>query len=180
MTSFNKNLFDLAFQQALESLANAERITKDTLRDLSRSVLEAHHETQDIGYINRLINVLTPINRKVSILYFKTFSGFNWDDGEAQFMRKDKKEYDKVKEKALEFLSDPHNNLWTWYAKEVKDPELKKLDLSKITQYFKGVLTKAANEGIQQADVLKAVFAAGVEGDTIVALMQQMIPNEEV
>lgn len=171
---FDKNVFDAAFAIALEVLAGAERITKETLKDLSRTVLEAHHQTEDIGYVNRLVSVLTPVNREACILYFKTFSGFNWNDGEAEFGKKDKKHYEAAKSKSLEFLEDPHNNLWTWYAMNVKPMETKKLDLSKITQYFKGALKKAADEGIPQSAVVKAVFDAGVDVDSILVLLGEM------
>lgn len=170
---FNKQLFDLAFQQALELLDGAERITKETLKDLSRTVLEAHHNTQDIGYVNRLVSVLTPMNKRTAILYFKAFTGFSFDQDTGLFGKKAKKNYDKALADSNEFLAEPHNNIWSWAERNV-ELEVKKLDLSKITVFIKGALKKAENEGLKQSDVLKAVFDAGVEVDSIIALMGEM------
>lgn len=170
---FNKQLFDLSFQQSLEALAGAERITKETLKDISRTVLVAHHETQDIAYVNRIIGVLTPVNRKVAVLYFKAFTGFTYEDGEASFGKKSKKHYDACKKASDEFLAEPHNNIWSWAERNI-DVEQKPLDLSKITVFIKSAMKKAEAQGIAQSDVLKAVFAAGVEVDAIIACLETL------
>ncbi len=66
--NFDKAVFNAAFEAAIIVLAGAEKITKETLKDLSRTVLVAHHATEDIGYINRLVDVLTPVNKKVATM----------------------------------------------------------------------------------------------------------------
>ena len=94
---FNKDKFNAYFDGKLGELAGAEKITKAVLLDLSRQVLAAHHETQDVGYINRLLVVLTPMNRKVANLYFSEFSGFNFSAKSEEFGKKDKKNYEAAR-----------------------------------------------------------------------------------
>ena len=72
---FDKNQFDAAYKANVEKLAASEKITKELLRSMSRDVLEAHHATGDVAYINGIIAVLSPMNKKVCILFFKEFSG---------------------------------------------------------------------------------------------------------
>lgn len=179
MSQFSMEAFVGSFNRVIDTLRESERITKETLKDLSRELLYATQQTEDIGYINRTIAILTPMNRKACILFFKEFSGFLFDDDEASFSKKDKKRYEKTKAKALEALADPHFNLWTWAEKNV-EMEVKPLDLSKIQAYMKGVLKKAANEGIPQGEVLKAVFAGGFEPDALMTLLSHVGYDVEV
>jgi len=49
------------------------------------------------------------------VLFFKEFSGFNYDEDEAHaFTKKNKKKYEEITAKALKALDDPHFNMWTW------------------------------------------------------------------
>ena len=170
---FDRTKFYSTFDARLATLAQAEKMTKDMVRDLSRDTLAITHEIQDIGFVNRFIDVLTPMNRKTAILFFKEFSGFKWDDTEIKFVQKDKKNYDKAQAKSVAALDDPHFNMWTWAEKNVT-VEAKPFDLSKVTVFAKQALKKAEENGIKQSDLLKAFFAGGFEPDALVAFMEQM------
>ena len=78
---FDKVVFEAGFVRAIRHLGKAEKITKELLRSLSRTVLEAHHATEDVSFLNRTIEVLTPINRQVVVKYFQHYSGFHYDEG---------------------------------------------------------------------------------------------------
>lgn len=168
---FDKNAFNTTFDKAVKALAKSEKATRQELMVLSRSVLEAVHATEDIGYVNRVLDVLTPINRKVAVHYFATFTGFRQDEG--TFTKKDKKNYEECKAAAAVFLQDPHNNIWTW-AEQNMQVEPKKFDLADITKWMTRTIKKAGENNISQADVLRALFKGGVEADALIAAMQEI------
>jgi hypothetical protein len=170
---FDRASFESGFNGRIKILAKAEKLTKEGLRDLSRELLSITQETEDIGYVNRTLEVLSPANRRVCILFFKEFSGFLFSDESNTFVKKDKKRYEAIKAKAMEFLDDPHNNVWTWQERNV-DMEAKPFDLSKVTAFATNALKKAEKEGISQVDVLNAFFAAGFKPEALVALMDKM------
>lgn len=170
---FNKAKFIKAFDASLAKLADSEKVTKAELMSLSRSVLEAHHVTQDVGFINRLIGVLTPVNRKVAILYFQEFSGFKWNADSQAFTGKDKKKYDEQHKKALDFLADPLNNIWSWAAREV-EVEKKDFDLDRLKKQLESTLKKAADAQFSQLQVLETMMEAGLKLDTVLALMDKV------
>lgn len=172
---FDKAAFTVKFAKALEELAGAERITKEHLRFLSRDVLEAHHATEDVAFINQLIPVLTPVNRKVAILYFKNFSGFQWDDEAKRFSKKNKKKYDDAHKASMDFLADPLNNIWVWAERNVEiEQKPAPSVLEKVELFIKDILPKAEKAGLSQADILGAVFKAGIEAGAVIAAFDAM------
>lgn len=124
-------------------------------------------------YVNRLLDVITPVNRKVAVLYFKTFTGFAYSADEKQFGKKNKKNYDAALATCNAFLEDPLNNIWTWAERNI-DVEEKQFELSKVTTTFASFIKKADKAGIKQVDLLKAVMNAGVTVDTLLELMQSL------
>lgn len=169
--NFDKQAFDISFPKDIATLAKSEKVTKETLRELSRNVLAAHHTTQDVSYMNKLIAVLTPVNRKVATLFFTEFSGFRQTDG--VFTKKDKANYDKAHEAAIIFLEDPLNNIWTWAEREVA-VEKKEFDIKQVTAAIERFNKKATDNGMTQADVLRAVLSAGFEMETLFTIMGEM------
>ena len=77
---FDKKVFDKEFNKRLGQLGKAESSVRAELNVLSRTVLEAVHATEQIGYVNQLMAVLTPVNRKAAIVFFKHFAGFHYDE----------------------------------------------------------------------------------------------------
>jgi hypothetical protein len=174
--NFNKDVFVKAFDAAIIELAGAEKITKAVLLTLSRTVLEAHHVTQDIGYINRLVAVLTPVNRKVAILFFTEFSGFKLGK-DGLFSGKDKKNYEAAAERTAVFLEDVNNNIWSWAAREV-EIEAKEFDLARLKKNLESTLKKSADNGISQLQVIETLMEAGLKLDTLIALMDKVAGKE--
>jgi hypothetical protein len=170
---FDKLAFEKTLTRALKLLAHSERVTREQLRALSRTVLEAHHATEDVGYVNRLIEVLTPINRKVAVKYFEHFGGFHFDDALGRFTKKSKKRYAESDALATAFLEDPLNNIWSWAERNI-EIQKKDFELSQVTAAMGTYLKKAKKAGISQADVLKAVLAAGVEADSVIAMLDTL------
>lgn len=173
--NFDKKAFQIEFSKQLKRLAGAEKITKDLLRDMSRDVLRAHHATEDIIFINELIPVLTPVNRKVAILFFKEFSGFMWDNETLRFVKKSKKNYDNAHAASMAFLDDPHNNIWTWAERNVEvEKKPQPSILEKVETFIHDVLPKAEKAGYTQADILGAIFKAGVKPEAVIAAFDAM------
>lgn len=170
---FDKAGFEHALARALKLLAHSERVSKEQLRALSRTVLEALHATEDIGYVNRLIEVLTPINRKVAVKYFEHFGGFHFDDALGRFTKKSKKRYQEADALATAFLEDPLNNIWSWADRNI-EIQKKDFELSQVTAAMGNYLKKAQKAGMSQADVMKAVLAAGIEADTVIAMLDTL------
>lgn len=170
---FNREIFAAAFAASIELLIASEKVTKQELKVLSRQLLEATHETGDIQFVNRLLGVLTPVNRKVCVVFFKHFTGFSYDDKLAMFTKKSKKRYADAFAHYTEFMADPLNNLWTWAERNI-EVEQKPFAVDKVTDYIKHALKNAAGAGLSQADVMRAVIKGGITADAIIACMDEL------
>lgn len=171
---FDKLTYDKSFVVAIKSLTASEKTTKAILLDLSRSTLEALHSSEDIGYVNRLLDVLTPMNKATAVLYFKEFTGFHFDADSTQFGKKDKKTYTECADKTAKFLDDPLNNIWSWATRNV-EVQKKEFSLDAVTTYITATLKKADKAGFKQGDVLAAIFKAGFTPESIMALVGEKV-----
>lgn len=176
--AFNREQFVEAFGAAIDALLQSEQVTKRELRTISRTVLEATHETGDIAYVNRLIGVLSPVNRKVCIVYFKHFTGFSFDDKLGLFTKKSKKRYAKAFAEYVQFIAEPGNNVWTWAERNI-EIEQKPFSVEKFGTYMKGALQKAHDDGVSNADVMRAIIKAGMDADSIIACMESLAQKDE-
>lgn len=171
--TFNKIAFETAFTKALETIATSENITKRELKDLSRTIMQAWHETGNVHYVNRLLKVLTPVNKKVFVKFAQHFSGYSFDETMGEFTGKSKKRYEKAHALCVEFLENPNNNLWTWAERHI-EIEQKPFAVENVEKFIKGALQKGAGVGLSQVDILKAVFKAGIEPACIVQVMDEL------
>lgn len=172
---FDIKAFNAGLDATLETLKGAEKITKDTLRILSREMLDAIHVGGDIQPVNRLLDVLTPMNRSACVEFFKEFSGHYYMKDEAKFGKRDKKNYATKEQASAEFLDDPHNNVWSWLQREGMEVNKGKIfKLANVTKYIENTLEKAKENNFTQADVFKAMLAGGLEMDTITAILVEM------
>lgn len=169
-------------------VAEAERITKPLLSELSREILEvvlinsgkevaegeAVKGTEDSRTINELLDVLTPVNKRACILFFKHFAPFMIATNEAgefqSFGKKNKKAWEEKVKDVEDFLNDPHNNIWTWSDRNI-EMEQKPFDVKKVTKVIESALKKA-NKG----DVIRAIMAGGLELADILAVLE---PEQE-
>lgn len=170
---FNKQAFERNFTEALERITKSENITKHELKIVSRTMLEAWHITGNVHYVNRLLKVVTPVNKKALIVFAKHFGGFSYDEVLGEFTHKSKKRYESAHKLALEFLENPHNNLWTWAERHIEVAQ-KPFSIENVEKFIKQALTKGAGVGLSQIDILKAVFKAGIEPEAIVQVMDEL------
>lgn len=180
----SREQFSVLFAASLAELGKAEDVTRRELRTISRNLLSGIHGWEDamligdVQFINQVIPVLTPINRKVYVLFMKHFAGFHFDDKLNIFTKKSAKRYADAKKDAQEFLADPNNNMFSWADRHIEIAP-KPFDEKGITKYIEGQLKKAVGAGKGQADVVRAVFAAGIKADVVVAIMAKMADEAE-
>jgi hypothetical protein len=105
----------------ITKVKNAEKVTKERLGNLSRNLLSYVYveDSQDITQVNNLLAVLTPQNKRVATLFFKTFLSWSFDKDTGLFKKKNKKKYEEFKLNAELFLANEESNIWTWAANNV-------------------------------------------------------------
>ena len=173
---FNREAFDVSYKANVEKLAASEKITKELLRSLSRDVLTAHHVTGDVAYINGIIAVLSPMNKKVCILFYKEFSGHLCNE-DGTFGKKDKKKYEEARKKSFDQLEDPLFNVFSWAERNV-EIEKKPFTLGKLQQQVATLVKKAEENKISHADIIRALFANGVEVNEFLKVMEHMAEEQ--
>ena len=156
--SFNRIAFEGSFDKRLATLAGSEKITKAELQTLANETVQW---TQDIGqtaYMNRLMAVMSPFNKKLVKVFFLYFTGFHFDEASALFDKKSPKRYPEALKRWDTFKEDPLNNIWT-YSREVKvdHPPLTTGDVSKRISALWSAGHKA---NISNVDMLKAMLTA--------------------
>jgi len=165
-----------AFTVTLGAIRGAEDVTKRELKPLSRTLLSALHGTVDalvtgdIQFINETLAVLSPVNRRVAVLFFKHFSGFHYGEDLGIFTKKNQKTYADAKAAAEKAMEDPLFNIFTWSETKV-EIEAKPFDPEKVTTFLKNAIKKAQKDNKPRSDVLRAVFGAGF---TVVEVSQMM------
>ena len=175
---FDKNQFDASYKANVKKLAASEKVTKELLRAMSRDVLEAHHATGDIAYINGLIAVLSPMNKKVCILFYKEFSGHLFNEDAGTFGKKDKKRFDDAKKKSFDQLEDPLFNVFSWADRHV-EIEKKPFTLGKLQQQMGSLVKKAEENKISHADIIRALFANGIEIGEFMKVVEHMAEEQQ-
>lgn len=176
---FDIKLFDTSFAKSIKTLEKSEATTRETLRELSRDVLYALHEHENITYVNTLIKAkITPVNKKALLLFFQHFTGFHYSVETNDFTKKDKKAYDAKKQEALEFLEDPLNNFWVWADREIK-MEAKGFDPEKVTKFIASAFKKAEKDGYTKADVIRALFKDNTFATELPAILNALVPEEQ-
>ena len=155
--------------EKIETLANAEKITKVVLSELSRELLayvlidgkEVDGElvpSFDIQPVNKVLRVLTPMNRRVATMFFTTLLPFKFDDATNSFTKMNKANQVENATLAVEIaLTDDAFDIWVWAENNVKI-EPKEVDWNKK-------LT---------ADMVKAL-EAGLTGDDILNIMNAVL-----
>jgi hypothetical protein len=169
------------FNASLKKLKTAEKVTREVLMHLSRDLLAALHGKDgllygDIQYVNAVLPVLTPVNKKVYVLFMKHFTGFHFDDDLQVFTKKSKKRADEAQQNALALLEDPNQNIWTWAERHV-EVEAKPFTAEKVTEFIIKATKKMAGD---QVAVLRAVMAGGITPAALAVILQEMGGVENV
>ncbi len=149
----------------IETLAKSERITKATLGELSRDLLEYIYinDSQDITPVSRLLAVLTPMNKLTAIHFFKNFLAWKFDEVACVFTKKNKRKYEDSLLAVELFLGNEDSNIWTWAEANIK-LEPKQVDWAKrLASDFE----KAMDDGMSFNDILDILNKALPEEEPV-------------
>ena len=168
----------------IAELAASETITKAKLGQLSRELMVYVVESKDISAANRLLDVLSPVNKRATIAFLSHF--LPWTpklDEDKNFVRfgkmmKGQKAVDKRKQAIVDFIADKDNTIWVWQKDNINIE-------AKPTDFFKSVekSVERALKGndktppLAREDVIKALFAAGITIDDLLEAVTQ--PEQE-
>ena len=172
----------------IAEILNAETITKAKLSILSRDMLPYVMETKDIAAVNRLTEVLTPMNKATWILFAKNMLPWAEELDEGKHVRFGKmhgsaKRVAMAKSRIKDFLGDPESTIWTWAKDNVQlvtanKPSSKKKDLAAaITKAVQKALKGDENsetDSISREDIMSAVILGGVDIGDIFMTIQHM------
>ena len=191
------NYADLCNQ--IEQLQASEKVSRQLLGELSRSLLLYVLENEDIRPVNALLGkndngfVLSPVNWRIACQYFKHFVGFKSNYNEVKdciinggnreplvFTGKDKKRYAKVVDSMTDWLLVDTNDIWVW-SNNVK-VEVKPVD---YRARLISAINSAINEekgGLSPAEVMQAMLESDIDTDTLLlaAMNTQPVDNNDL
>lgn len=180
MEKFNINTFVNGFNVTIKALRESERITKDSLRALSRDLLCQLHIQQDnprcgdIVFINETLEACSPVNRRALTEFVKEFSGYQFSEETRLITNKDKGRYAAKFELAMSRLEDPHFNLWSWSERELK-MEKKGFKLETLSKDIKKAMEARNMETgellFTKADIIREVMKGGLSVDELLAVL---------
>lgn len=157
-------------------IAATERTVKAELGIISRELLLYVPESKDIDAVNRLIAVLTPMNKQTAVLFFSAFLPWAYDAENKRFagMIKGAKAIEAKLASLADFLSSEENTIWLWAERNVK-VETKKVPFDqRLTALVgKALAGEKGVEPISKEDVIKAVIAGGVSAGDLINMIEQ-------
>lgn len=164
-----------SLNERIDKIAKAERITKAELGAASREILEyiVLNNSPDVATVNRLLAVLTPMNKKTAVLFFTAFLPHKVDGIVFGGKIVGEKKITALVTKTKDFLSDPNNDIWTWAEANIQVEQKPKDYKGKIAKTVKAALSDE-EEGITASDVLSAVLEGGVTLGEIMHIMEEM------
>lgn len=159
----------------ISEIGNAEKVTKVQLAVLSRELLLYVPDSQDIQVVNKLIEVLTPMNKRVAFLFFANFLPWEVerdnDKKPIRFGKKSKgpKTIASKAESVKTFLSEESNSIWTWSSDnvEVKQKDLRTAVGRAVKQALNGH-EKSGTAPIAPMDIVMAVLENGISIDDMI------------
>ena len=159
----------------IETIAAAERVTKKELGLLSREIFEYTLEQWDAQVINRLLGVLTPVNKRTAVLYFKAFTPFKYVEETQVFGSVNKANDNKERCAALmQAFPGSDGTIWTWAALNI-NMETKEKD-------YAGLVTKSIKQALKsdtdRAAIIEAIFVGGVTSADIMSVLATMAQPE--
>lgn len=169
------NVTKASLDKRINAFKTSEKTTKEQFGEFSREVLLYVYKTGDINMVNRALDVLSPVHKRVAYQFFPTFLAWDFNK-DANKPKRFGKKFEKAKQvdarlkKAEEFSADTSNNIWTWadknvtidkkptnWGKRLNDTLKKGLEeegdnrLTALT-----IATALASSGMDMADLMKA------------------------
>lgn len=163
----------------IDAIKASEAVTKLELGIVSRELLLYVPDSKDIGAVNRLLEVLTPKNKEMAVIFFRNFLPWNYDDTAALFVGMvtgDAKRKRKL-DAATVFLKKEENNIWTWAKANIAPMERVKNYAGRI----QSVISAALNDEkapLSEAEVFSAILTA-MSMETFVGLIEKAAEAKE-
>lgn len=157
----------------IDAIKASEAVTKLELGLVSRELLLYVPDSKDIGAVNRLIDVLTPKNREMAVIFFRNFLPWNYDDTANMFVGMvtgDAKRKRKLDATAV-FLKKEENNIWTWAKVNIAPMERAKNYAGRIQSVINAALHDE-KAPLSEAEVFSAIITA-MPLETILALIEK-------
>jgi len=159
----------------IDAIRASEKITKLELGLISRELLLYVPDSKDIDAVNRLLNVLTPMNYRTAQLFFSNFLPWVWDEKNNRFaaMSKGDKGVNGKLASIKEFLDEPANTIWLWAERNIKLETVKTPFEERLTSLVsKALKGEKGLEPIDKNAVIMAVMAGGVSAGDLINLME--------
>lgn len=145
----------------IDAIKASEAVTKAELGFVSRELLAYVPDSKDVGAVNRLLDVLTPKNREMAVIFFKNFLPWNYDDEAKIFVgmvtgeAKRKRKIDACNV----FLKKEENNIWTWAKVNIAPMERAKNFAGRIQSVISAALNDPSSP-LSEKEVFAAITTA--------------------
>jgi hypothetical protein len=171
----------------IKKIGNGENTFKQELGVLSRELLDYVPTTGDIDAVNRLIAVLSPLNKEKVTSFFKTFLAHKLDKGVFGKKSTNKDMVAKRVAAITSFLSVEDNTVWTWLAEKGKavKREAKPKALGKAVEKAveAAISTEDNPDAIGMREVLKrtirACIGSGMKLSEIMTAFEDVVKEEQ-
>lgn len=155
------HILKAGIEKNIAALVKSEATTKDQLAIVSRDMLTYVVDTNDIGMVNRLCDVLTPLNKATAFQFFGAFLPWK-QDGKAFGKKLEGTEAISKRVVAIQaFLKDANNNIWTWAAENIEVVAKPKNYSVKLAKLVERALNDE-NEAITVSQVIQSIIQGGV------------------
>ena len=165
------NNLKTTIETRIVALAASEKVTKAELGHISRELLAYVPDSNDIAMVNRLLDVLTPMNKTTAGLFFQAFLPWKYDGKSFGKKLKGEGSIQKKLSSIENFLKDEDNNIWTWAEKTLDITARPKNYASKISKLVKRALSDE-KEGIDARDIIGSVMQGGVNVADLIDIME--------
>jgi hypothetical protein len=149
----------------IATITKSESTTKTELGAFSREVLDYVYQWKDIGMVNRLLDNLSPVHKRVAYLYFPKFLAWEFDKETKRFTKMFDKEkrLNARREKAVEFLKDPSNNIWSWATANTETTRRPKNYARNLTNTLKNGLAETGDNKLTAGSIAQALKDSGMD-----------------
>lgn len=154
----SKEQFAAQFPEAHKALCVSEATSKDLIQVWANHVLAHVHEFGNSNFLNTFCKGLSPVNLRAVREFFKTFSGYTFNEEELVFEGKSKK-YLTYKQKWDESIADDTFNIWTWQKKHLT-VERAPFAADDVAKRAGRLFNEAHKANISKADILKGILSA--------------------
>lgn len=145
----------------IQSVAKSETNVKAKLSTLSRELLMYVPDSNDIGMVNRLLDVCTPRNKEMLALFFNEFLPWKFEKKAGIFTSKikGKGSIEKKLSAIAQFLKRDDNDVWTWAEDNITTTVRPKNYAAKLTNLVAKAIADE-NEGLNVQQVLTSILNA--------------------